>query len=275
LKGVGGRYSELNMGLLHLAVCGVDIDAVLSGARNMAARCREKKVIDNPAAMYAALETVLYLKKGKTISILMPFSESLKSTADWYCQLLAESTGKKYRRIVNVSANGVEAWLMDKTRLANAGRTPVASRGTNDLHSIQQNNIEGENNKTVTFIRVESFKNDIKLPGGKDLLSGRSYSKLLSLAQEATEWALVKEKRPNCTIIMPKLNPFHWGELIYFFEMATAFEGELLNINAFDQPGVEGYKNYMYFKLKKPGLPAEIEKTIKSKPLVKNKKFII
>jgi glucose-6-phosphate isomerase len=275
LKGVGGRYSEFNMGLLHLAVCGVDIDAVLSGAKNMAVRCVKNNIFDNPAAMYAALQVVLYLKKEKAISILMPFSESLKSTADWYCQLLAESTGKKYRRLINVSGNGAESWSIDKTRVVNAGRTPVASRGTNDLHSIQQNNIEGENNKSVTFIRVEKFASDIRLPEGKDLLSGKYYSGLLSLAQEATEWALVNENRPNCTIIMPRLDPFHWGELIYFFEMATAFEGELLNINAFDQPGVEGYKNYMYFKLKKPGLSGEIEKTIKSKPLIKNKKFII
>jgi len=219
--------------------------------------------------MYAVLETIQYLQKGKPISILMPFSEQLKSTADWYCQLLAESTGKKYGRLIQKNARGKESWLQDKDCILNIGRTPLSSRGTNDLHSIQQNNIEGENDKVVTFIRIAGFRNDIIIPGSGDILSGRKYSQLLSLAQEATEWALVRNQRPNCTIIMPELSARAWGELIFFFEMATAFEGELLNINAFDQPGVEGYKNYMYYKLGKPGLPSDIERDIRENPLVK------
>jgi glucose-6-phosphate isomerase len=108
-----------------------------------------------------------------------------------------------------------------------------------------------------------------------DFLSGRRYSRLLALAEEATEWALVRESRPNCTIIIPEVSPFHWGGLILFFEMATAFEGELLNINAFDQPGVEGYKNYMYYKLQKLGLPKAVAQEIKQNPLVKKAKFIV
>jgi glucose-6-phosphate isomerase len=122
---------------------------------------------------------------------------------------------------------------------------------------------------------VERFKSDIKVTGTKDFVSGKYYSRILSLAQEATEWALVRESRPNCTIIMPELNAFSWGELIFFFEMATAFEGELLNINAFDQPGVEGYKNYMYYKLRKPGLSDQIKEEIKNHPLSKKNRFII
>jgi glucose-6-phosphate isomerase len=122
---------------------------------------------------------------------------------------------------------------------------------------------------------VQNFKHDIAVPGKGDLLSGQKYSRLLSLAQEATEWALVRESRPNCTIVMPEITPASWGELIMFFEMATAFEGELLNINAFDQPGVEGYKNYMYFKMNKPGLPAEVTETIRRNPLVKKDKYIL
>jgi glucose-6-phosphate isomerase len=269
LPGVGGRYSELNMGLLHLAIIGVNIQDVLAGARAMHKRCTSGSLSKNPAYMYAVLQTIQYFKKGKPISILMPFSEQLKSTADWYCQLLAESTGKKYSRLVKRSADGKETWLQDMDLVVNVGRTPVPSRGTNDLHSIQQNNIEGENDKVVTFIRVRDFKNDISVPGAGDLLSGRKFSRLLSLAQEATEWALVRQQRPNCTIIMPQISAYAWGELIFFFEMATAFEGELLNINAFDQPGVEGYKNYMYYKLGKPGLARQIEDEIKHNPLVK------
>jgi len=269
LPGVGGRYSELNMGLLHLAIIGIRIQDVLSGARAMRIRCSNGDIFKNPAYMYAVLETIQYLQKGKPISILMPFSEQLKSTADWYCQLLAESTGKKYGRLIQKNARGKESWLQDKDCILNIGRTPLSSRGTNDLHSIQQNNIEGENDKVVTFIRIAGFRNDIIIPGSGDILSGRKYSQLLSLAQEATEWALVRNQRPNCTIIMPELSARAWGELIFFFEMATAFEGELLNINAFDQPGVEGYKNYMYYKLGKPGLPSDIERDIRENPLVK------
>jgi glucose-6-phosphate isomerase len=96
----------------------------------------------------------------------------------------------------------------------------------------------------------------------------------MRLAQEATEWALVAEGRPNCTIIMPEVNAYNWGSLLFFFEMATAFEGELQNINAFDQPGVEGYKNYMYYKLGKPGLAKEISAEIENKPLVKKAEYI-
>ncbi len=275
LKGVGGRFSEFNMGLLHLALLGINIKEVLEGAKAMLEKCKQPDLFRNPAYMYAVLHTILYKQKGKSIAIMMPFSETLKSTADWYCQLLAESLGKKYARIIQKGANGAEEWIQDKNNILNVGRTPIASRGTNDLHSIQQNNIEGENNKVITFIRIDKFKNDIKIKEKNDILSGRYFSELLKLAQEATEWALVTQSRPNCTIIMPEITPYYWGGLLFFFEMATAFEGELLSVNAFDQPGVEGYKNYMYYKLEKPGLPKEIEEKIRNTPLIKKDRFMI
>lgn len=274
LKGVGGRFSEFNMGLLHLAIIGVDIAELFDGAKEMSARCATEDVLKNPAYMYALLHVILYDKKAKSLAVLMPFSQGLKSTADWYVQLLAESIGKKcHRRIVD-SADGTETWVNDKGNIFARGRTPVSAAGTNDLHSIQQNNVEGENNKVVTFIRVDKFKTDVKIPGKGDILSGKSFSQLMRLAQEATEWALVAEGRPNCTIIMPEVNAYNWGALLFFFEMATAFEGELQNINAFDQPGVEGYKNYMYYKLGKPGLAKEIAAEIENKPLVKKAEYI-
>ena len=275
LKGVGGRYSEFNMGLLHLAIVGIKIPEVLKGAGDMARKCAKSEILRNPAYLYALLQTILYKQKRKSITILMPFGEGLKSTADWYCQLLAESTGKKFRRRIKVNANGAEEWLSDENSLVNVGRTPISTRGTNDLHSVQQNNIEGENNKAITFIRVDKFSHDIKVSGTGDFLSGNGYSRLLSLAQEATEWALVRQSRPNCTIILPELTPYYWGALIFFFEMATAFEGELLNINAFNQPGVEGYKNYMYYKLRKPGLPRAVAEDIRKHPLKKIARHII
>jgi glucose-6-phosphate isomerase len=276
LKGVGGRYSEFNMGLLHLAIVGVKIAEVLEGASSMARKCSKYDISQNPAYMYGLLSTIIYKQKNKPITILMPFGEGLKSTADWYCQLLAESTGKKYSRRIKVNPNGVEDWLRDESRApVYVGRTPIATRGTNDLHSVQQNNIEGQNDKAVTFIRVEKFSHDLKVRGTNDFLSGKYYSQLLSTAQEATEWALVREQRPNCTIILPELTPYYWGAMLFFFEMATAFEGELLNINAFDQPGVEGYKNYMYYKLRKPGLSEAISEDIRKHPLKKIARYII
>lgn len=274
LKGVGGRFSELNIGLLHLAIVGVKIQDVLDGAAAMAQRCGASALHKNPAYMYAVLQTIMYKKKGKPIAIVMPFSERLKSTADWYVQLLAESLGKKYARKVRRD-EAREAWDQDLRKAINVGRTPISARGTSDLHSIQQNNIEGENDKTVTFIKIESFKDDIKINGTGDFLEGRPYSELLSIAEEATEWALVKEGRPSCTITLPEISGFYWGALLFFFEIATAFEGELLGVNAFDQPGVEGYKNYMYYKLGKPGISKEISDDIRNSPLVKKAKYII
>ena len=275
LKGVGGRYSEFNMGLLHLAIVGVNIPELFSGVKEMFDRCSQDDILKNPAYMYALLHTILYRKKAKSLAILMPFSQTLKSTADWYVQLLAESLGKQYHRKIQVGIDGVENWLVNKESLFSKGRTPISAAGTNDLHSIQQNNVEGEDNKVITFIRVEKFKTDLKIPGKGDLLSGKSFSALMHLAQEATEWALVSESRPNCTIIMSEVSAYNWGALLFFFEMATAFEGELLNVNAFDQPGVEGYKNYMYYKLGKPGMAPSIAESIKNKPLIKDPKFIL
>ena len=274
LKGVGGRFSEFNMGLIHLAIVGVNISELFSGVKEMFNRCSQSDVLKNPAYMYALLHTILYRKKAKSLAILMPFSQTLKSTADWYVQLLAESLGKKYHRKIEVGVDGVENWVADKQSLFSKGRTPISAAGTNDLHSIQQNNVEGEDNKVLTFIRVEKFKTDLKIPGAGDLLSGKSFSSLMHLAQEATEWALASENRPNCTIIMSEVSAYSWGALLFFFEMATAFEGELLNINAFDQPGVEGYKNYMYYKLGKSGLAKEIASEIENKPLVKKAEYI-
>lgn len=275
LKGVGGRFSEFNMGLLHLSLIGVDIKQVLNGAAAMYQRCSSPDIFRNPAYLNAALQYILYRKKGKSISILMPFSEGLKSTADWYCQLLGESIGKKYARKVVLLPEGTERWVADKNRKVNTGITPVACRGTTDLHSIQQNNIEGQNDKAITFIRVDKFISDIALPQNCGIISGKSYSGLLKLAQEATEWALVRQQRPNCTIILPEVSAYYWGGLLFFFELSIAFEGELLNINAFDQPGVEGYKNYMYVKLGKPGIAPEIRKNINSSPLIKKRRFLI
>jgi glucose-6-phosphate isomerase len=237
--------------------------------------CRKQNLWQNPALAYATLNFILGYKKGKVIALLMPFADALKSTADWYVQLLAESLGKKYLRKVRILPGGIETWQRDEKKLACVGRTPVACLGTTDLHSIQQNNVEGMNNKTVTFIRIEKFATDLHIPKGKEIVSGHSYAGLLKLAQEATEWSLTKECRPNCTISLDRLDGKNWAALLYFFQMATAYEGELLNVNAYDQPGVEGYKNYMHYKLGDPLVSKEFVKSVQKSAFKKNPNFIL
>lgn len=275
LEGVGGRYSQFNMGLLHMALLGVDLEEALCAARVMAKRCSVNSLYRNPAYLYAGLHYLLYRKKGKSIGVMMPFTESLKATADWYAQLLAESLGKKYGRKIKVLPRGAEEWYSDKAHPVNTGRTPVVCRGTTDLHSIQQNNVEGENNKTLTFIRAQNLGCDIKIPQGSGYIAGKTFSQLLNLAQEATEWSLTRNSRPNCTIILPRIDASNWAGLLFFFELATAFEGELLNVDAFNQPGVEGYKNYMYHKLGKSGIPLDVKNEIQTHPLIKKAEFIL
>ncbi len=126
-------------------------------------RCSQDDILKNPAYMYALLHTILYRKKAKSLAILMPFSQTLKSTADWYVQLLAESLGKKYHRKIEAGSDGVENWLADEKSLSSKGRTPISAAGTNDLHSIQQNNVDGEDNKVLTFIRLVKGVNVLQL----------------------------------------------------------------------------------------------------------------
>jgi len=108
-----------------------------------------------------------------------------------------------------------------------------------------------------------------------ELLAGRKLSELMSLAVRATEWALMRAEKPNMTIVMPEVSPYTWAQLLYFFEIATTYEGEFLDVYAFHQPGVEGYKNYMYKCLGKEGLKKEIIEEIDSYPLKKRDEYII
>ena len=260
-EGVGGRWSVLSpVGLVTAAIEGTNINELLAGAAVMNAKCIFPDIWKNPAYMYATLQYLAGKTGKKNISVLMPFADSLKSLAEWYVQLKAESLGKKYSRV------GI---------VINAGQTPIPSVGTTDLHSTMQLNIEGPYDKIITFIKVEKFRKDLSLPTLKgDFLSGKSLTKLMHTALEGTEWALTREGRLNSTLIMPEINEFYLGQLIFFFELATAFEGELLDINAYDQPGVESYKNYMYVKLGK-SVPPKIKREVEKQPLSKDNRFII
>ena len=243
-SGVGGRFSELcPVGLLPAAFCGIDISGLLAGAAEMDKLCESADIWKNPAHMYALLNYIS-LKKGKNIGVMMPYADSLKFMSDWYAQLWAESLGKQY------DADG---------KTVNAGQTPVKALGVTDQHSQVQLYAEGPFDKIVIFLGVDEYRETITIPKlyadmpSLGFLGGVTHNALIATEQKATEYALTKAGRPNMTLTLPKVTAETVGQLIMFFEIATAFAGELLNINAFDQPGVEEGKNATYAMFGRPG----------------------
>lgn len=242
--GVGGRFSELcPVGLVAAAVCGIDIRELLAGAAHMDVLCQNENVLANPACVLGALQ-VRAMERGQNIHVMMPYADSLKYISDWYAQLWAESLGKR------VNLNGEEV---------HTGQTPVKALGVTDQHSQVQLYAEGPFDKVVTFLAVEKYRAETFIPQGYadipdvHFLSGHTHSELIHAEQEATAYALTKSGHGNYTITLPEVNPFTIGELLYMFEMQTAFAGELLGIDAFDQTGVEEGKKATYALLGKPG----------------------
>ena len=262
--GVGGRFSELTpVGLLPAAFCGIDIKEMLKGAAVMDEMCKNEDIYKNPAYMYAVLN-YLTMKNGQNISVMMPYADSLKFISDWYAQLWAESLGKKYDN------DGKEVYV---------GSTPVKALGATDQHSQVQLYAEGPFDKIITFIGVDKFKKSITIPKIYEdmpslaFLGGVTQDDLIKTEQIATEYALLKAGKPNMTITLPEVDENTLGQLLYFFEVATAFTGELLNINAFDQPGVEEGKNATYAYFGRPGYE-EKKKELDAMP-VKKEDYII
>ena len=257
---VGGRFSVLTpVGLLPAALMGIDIDKLLAGAAEMDKWASNSDLMQNPAYLYAVLQYIEYLN-GASISVLMPYSNALGKIADWYVQLWAESLGKKY------TLDG---------KLNYMGPTPLKAVGATDQHSQVQLFKEGPYDKIVTFIRVEKFKNDLKMPvsypdyKGITYLSGHTMNELIDAEQKATEASLAKEGRPSITITAPVVNEFTMGQLIYMFEVATVFSGYLYSLDPLDQPGVEEGKNFTYGILGRAGYEEkkqEFEKLYKKNP---------
>lgn len=236
--GVGGRFSVFTpVGLFPAAVVGIDIEEILSGSESMDKRCSQKTIEENPAAMGSILHYIADTKKKKHISVMMPYSNALEKVADWFCQLWAESLGKK------LDLDG---------KVVHTGQTPVKAVGATDQHSQLQLYIEGPNDKTIIFLRVERFLEEMEIPKafenleGISYLGGHSLSELINAEQKATEMALTKVQRPNMRIIIPEVNPHTVGQLLYLLEVQTAIAGGLYNINPFDQPGVEEGKRLTY-----------------------------
>lgn len=243
--GIGGRFSELTpVGLLSAAMCGIDVYQLLEGAIAMDQRIRETENIQaNPAQMRAALAYLAW-QKGKNISVFMPYADGLKTMADWYAQLWAESLGKRVDR---------------QGRNVRVGQTPVKALGVTDQHSQVQLYVEGPDDKVITFVTVKDFAASVKIPSDPQLpenvqfLSGHTLEALLSAEQRATEFALTLARRQHQKVVLPSLNAYTVGQLLLLLEWETAYMGELLNINAFDQPGVEEGKNGTYALLGRKG----------------------
>lgn len=251
-ENVGGRFSVLSsVGLVPGELMGIDTSSLLEGAREMDKVSRKPKLMENPAYLNAVLEYILYLK-GVNISVLMPYSTKLGKWADWYIQLWAESLGKK------VDNDGAYVYV---------GPTPIKGVGSTDQHSQVQLFKEGPYDKVITFIRVEKFHNEVNLSYDERLskysslgyLMNHTMNELINAEEMATEVALAKEGKPSKTIILPEVNEYYVGQMIFFFEVATAMSGELYNINAFDQPGVEEGKNFTYALLGRSGYDSKKE----------------
>lgn len=263
-SGVGGRFSEFTpVGLLPAAMCGVDINLMLDGAAYMDELSNNEDIFENQAYMFAVL-SYISLKQGKNISVMMPYADSLKYVSDWFAQLWAESLGKKTDNDGNI---------------VYAGQTPVKALGVTDQHSQVQLYTEGPFDKIIILIGVDKFRRTMTIPEiygdipSLGFLGGITQNKLIVTEQVATEYALLKSGKANMTISLPEVNEFTLGELLYLLEVATAFAGELLNINAFNQPGVEEGKNATYAMFDRPGYE-EKKKELASRP-EKLDKYII
>jgi glucose-6-phosphate isomerase len=229
-EGVGGRFSVLSaVGLFSAAMCGIDVDSLLAGARDMDARVSNEDFYRNPAAINAAIHYEFY-NRGKRISVMMPYSYALKDLADWYRQLWAESLGKAN----DLSGNEVHI-----------GPTPVKALGATDQHSQVQLYREGPNDKLFTFLQVDNFERNLKIGPAPDcapelgFLAGADLSRLLNSEKKATEYALLQSCRPCLTIIFQQVNAHAVGQFIYLFEVTASLTAALFGINPYDQPAVE------------------------------------
>jgi len=251
---VGGRFSVFSsVGLVPLALVGLNVDSIMNGVKDMDLELKNTDIHQNKAAQ-AALIQYLMNKKGKNISVLMPYSSRLKYVPDWYIQLLSESLGKAYDR------NGEEV---------HSGITPIKAVGATDQHSQLQLYNEGPNNKLITFIRVKEFDTTLEIPKifeytGIGYLGGKTVNDLINAEADSTKVSLSDYKRPTVTITIDKIDEYHIAQLLYMLEVQTAITGELYNIDTFNQPSVEQIKNYMYALMGRAGYEGSAE-TIQQK----------
>ena len=232
---IGGRYSVLSpVGLLPIAFAGVDIHALVKGASDMYRMCTEDDITRNPVLWYVATRNLL-MQKGINIEVLASFEPRLHYLLEWWKQLFGESEGK----------NGI-------------GLFPASVEYTTDLHSMGQYMQDGRRIVMETFLRVAEGEPNVLVPDGNPIdelsyLVGQGLTDVNEAAWKATATAHANGGVPNLTLNIPKLDAYHLGGLIYFFERACGISGYLMGVNPFDQPGVEDYKRGMFSLLGKPG----------------------
>lgn len=242
---VGGRYSVLtSVGLLPIAVAGIDIDQIMKGAADAREEYSEPELSKNAAYRYAAVRNALY-NKGKNIEIIANFEPCLHYMGEWWKQLFGESEGKD-----------------------NKGIFPAAMDFSTDLHSMGQYIQEGLRNLIETHLNVERSRRSVIVEKDKEDLDGLNYlagKDMSYINHQAFRGTVVAHNDggvPNIIINIPELTPYYFGYLVYFFEKACGISGYLLGVNPFNQPGVEAYKKNMFALLGKPGysdMKAEIE----------------
>ena len=239
---VGGRFSVLTaVGLLSIAVSGVDIDELMAGAASARKRCIENDFDNNDAMQYAALRNIM-LRKGKSVEILCDYEPSLHYTLEWWKQLMGESEGKD-----------------------NKGLVPASVDLTTDLHSMGQFIQDGSRIMFETVLNVEKTSREIVIEkededlDGLNYLAGKTMDFVNKCAMNGTILAHTDGNTPNLRVDIPEQTPFYLGELFYFFEFACGLSGYMLGVNPFNQPGVESYKKNMFALLGKPGYEAEGE----------------
>ncbi len=245
---VGGRYSVLTpVGLLPIAVAGIDIRSLVAGAQEIEkATGPGTSFAHNLPAIYAVIRNELY-RRGKKIEVLVNYHPKLHYLAEWWKQLYGESEGKGLKGIF-----------------------PAAVDFTADLHSMGQWIQEGERTLFETVISIQQPNREVRIPNeernldGLNYLAGKRVYEVNKMAELGTQVAHVDGGVPNLLIELPKLNEKYLGQLIYFFEKACGISGYLLGVNPFNQPGVEAYKKNMFALLEKPGFE-EATKAIRSR----------
>lgn len=246
---VGGRFSVLSpVGLLPAALVGIDIEGLLAGARQAVARAESDDLLQNPAALWAALHWSADTTLGARMHVLMPYTDRLREFAEWYRQLWAESLGKARDR------RGQEVHV---------GPTPLGAVGPTDQHSQVQLFMEGPYDKVVTFMEVDRFAEDVTIPELPNLpadlayLPGHTLAELLQAECQATSAALARMGRMSCSLRLPELSAASLGEAIMFFQLATGYAGIWYGVDPFDQPGVELGKQLTYAAMGRPGFTGE------------------
>jgi glucose-6-phosphate isomerase len=244
---VGGRYSVLTpVGLLPIAVAGFDIEKLMQGAASMQEELYKSSDMEqNPACLYAAIRNALY-RSGKPIEILVNYQPNLNYISEWWKQLFGESEGKDQKGIFTASVNF-----------------------STDLHSLGQYIQDGLRVIFETMIQIEKPNRTMEVPyeendsDGLNFIAGKPIHEVNNMAALGTSIAHNDGGVPVLGLILPELNEYTLGELIYFFEFACGISGYMLDVNPFDQPGVEAYKNNMFALLGKPGYEAQRKEILK------------